>query len=247
MKSIMLSVVVIATLITAGIGGTFAHFSDTEQSLDNVVSVGSMDLKIKTKTPLGLPTDDPDVPKILVALDMQPCDSQDRTFIVMNTGQPEGDPCDLYIHFKNLRCEDVDDKLGNPKPEPEIVAEQGGWVDQVYVDGIGDDPCLVFSHMNVTIYYPWDQATGTGPVVYTGKMIDIVCENILLGDLPKCNERDVHVVFHLQDIPEEVFGFDYFDETDPEIVKKCWNAWPTNAMMKDMVTFDIMFSLVQGP
>ena len=261
MKNVFLSVLVVTTLLAAGLGGTFAHFSDTEESKDNTIQVGSMDLKIKTKTPVGLPVDDPDVPTLLTVLDMQPCDSEDRTFIVHNTGQPEGDPCDLYIHFKNVLCEDVPDKLDNPKPEPEVVAEQGGMVGQVYVPGIGDIECFVTQHISVTIYYPWDQDDQTGPVAFTGKMSEIICENILLGDLPKCNEREVHVVFHLQDIDEDdliAAGIltppavpapgdgGYFDGTDPDIIQKCWDKWPTNAVMKDKITFDILFSLVQS-
>lgn len=261
MKNIFLSVLVVTTLLAAGLGGTFAHFSDTEESRDNTIQVGSIDLKIQVKTPLGLLLDDPNVPTLLTVIDMQPCDSEDRTFIVHNTGQPENDPCDLYIHFKNVLCEDVPDKLGNPKPEPEVVAEQGGMVGQVEVPGIGDIECFVTQHMNVTIYYPWDQATGEGEVVFNGKMDEIVCSNILLGDLPKCNEREVHVVFHLQDIDEDQLIADgildppavpapgdggYFNGDDPEIMTKCWDKWPTNALMKDKITFDILFSLVQS-
>ncbi|MBA7631024.1 hypothetical protein ES703_38551 [subsurface metagenome] len=253
MKNIFLSVVVVATLLAAGLGGTFAHFSDTEESVGNVVQVGSMDLKLYTITPSGGPFDDPDVPRLLYSVDLQPCESADFTIEVQNAGQPAGDLCYLYLHIKNITCEDVPDKLGNDRPEPEVVAEDGGWLGQVLVPGIGDIPCFASQHTSMTIQY-------AGVTVWEGKMKDAECINILLGDLLKCETKELHFVFHVQDvdeddliaagtIPQGPAGGDggYFDGTDADIIEKCWDKWPTNAMMKDRITFDMLFSLVQGP
>jgi len=292
-KNIFLSVVVVTTLLAAGLGGTFAHFSDTEESLDNFVQVGSIDLKVYTKSPVGGPFDDPDVPLLISAIDMQPCESKDFTWQLKNTGQPAGDVCNVYMHVKNPGCENVTViHTGEARPEPEVVAEDGGWLGQVYTPGLGPqgDICNLLDFIELTVYYPWNQVTKTGPVVFTGMAGDIVCDNLLLGRLDKCDDpQDVHVVFHLYDISEDDLGAligpdpyflgvdndgdglvdedprdgidndvdglvdedpadetGHFDGTDADIIAKCWDHWPTNALMKDKVTFDILFSLVQG-
>jgi hypothetical protein len=35
----------------------------------------------------------------------------------------------------------------------------------------------------------------------------------------------------------------YFDATDPDVIQNKWDSWPTNALMKDKVLFDILFGL----
>jgi predicted ribosomally synthesized peptide with SipW-like signal peptide len=54
MKNIVLSVVVVAALMAAGIGGTLADFSDSEEEMGDVLQAGSLDLKVNG-------ADDPDV------------------------------------------------------------------------------------------------------------------------------------------------------------------------------------------
>jgi predicted ribosomally synthesized peptide with SipW-like signal peptide len=286
MKNIVLSVVVISALVVAGIGGTFAHFSDTEEAVDNYVQIGAMDLKVN-----GL--NDPDVRAVIAVTDIQPGDSNDFTVTLVNTGQPQGDPCDVYMHIKNPVCENVNvHHTGEARPEPEIVSEDGGWLGQVYVNGLGaqGDTCNLTDFINVTVYYPWDAGTSTGPVVYTGNLSALVCNNIRLGALNKC-EGDHLVNFRIvvPDISEDDLA-DLFDvvnyfagvdndgdgdidedpvdgidndgdgkvDEDPDTeqghfltgapgsgVPFYWDHWPTNALMKDKVTFDILFSLVQ--
>ena len=54
MKNILITAVVITTLALAGIGGTMADFSDSEEEMDDVLQAGSLDLKVNGE-------DDPDV------------------------------------------------------------------------------------------------------------------------------------------------------------------------------------------
>jgi len=57
--------------------------------------------------------------------------------------------------------------------------------------------------------------------------------------------RKLRVKLHMQDVPEAYFGYDYFDETDPDIQLKCWDHWPTNAYQGDICQFDMKFILNQ--
>ena len=276
MKNVFLSVVVVTTLLAAGLGGTFAHFSDTEESLDNWIQTGSLDLKISDVNmneyddlPWGQ-----GVPPLVFATDLEPKISKDFTFDVHNAGQPDGDPCYLYMHFKKLKCEDIPPHKGGiecpggkMQPEPEIVAEHGGWVGQTWVPGVGC--CFgcdgnLEKHIDITVWYDAD-ADGEfedDEIVYDGKMDGIICTNWYLGRLDKCQTRLLHVVVRLQNIDEDdLIAADlleppavpapgdggYFDGTDPDVQLKCWDKWPTNALMKDKITFSILFSLVDGP
>ena len=55
----------------------------------------------------------------------------------------------------------------------------------------------------------------------------------------------LQIKLHMPDIPEAYFGYDYFDETDPDIQLKCWDHWPTNAYQGDICQFDMKFILNQ--
>jgi predicted ribosomally synthesized peptide with SipW-like signal peptide len=278
MKNILLSVVVVTTLLAAGIGGTFAHFSDTEEVFDNYLQTDELDLKVSTLAYVGgvwVSTgeyDQPDIPALVTKDDyMEPCLDYSFHFDLHNvseyiTGR-------AYMHLKNPRCEDIPSKDGDPKPEPEIVAEQGGYVGQVWVPGIGEIECFLSRHievkrieiqnmdgdtLRVVDLTPYDVDPQDGVV----KMNELICHNVELYDIPGCTSIVVLIDFHLQDIDEDALitqGYldppavpapgdgGYFDGTDPEVIKKCWDHWPSNALQKDRIYFDILFSLAQYP
>jgi len=279
MKNVLLSVVVVAVLIAGGVGGTFAHFSDTEESLDNWIQTGSLDLRISDVN--GVLYDDAPygegVPPLIFALDLEPKQSKDYVFDLQNAGQPAGDPAWIYMHIKKIKCEDVDPEkggyvdpqTGKLKPEPELVAELGGMVAQTLVPGVGRDfGCngQLEEHIHMTIWYDLNDngLLDTGEIKHDGKMDEIICTNLFLGSLDKCQTRDVHVSVRLQDIDEDDLiaagllpdpwdgnppvGHDggWFNGNDPDVQRKCYDKWPTNALMKDKITFSILFSLVDG-
>jgi len=168
MKNVFLSVVVVATLVAAGVGGTFAGFVDTEMSEDNFVQAGISDLLVNGKNdPIGAK---------LQFIHVAPCKSIDFFVDVYNWGVCQGG--DLWMHFKDIVSEEagVKNHLGvdyvydgvspgdpvtlNPPPgyrpavgdepkgpgvwssEPEKIAEVGdGWVWQIYIPP--DHPCLL--------------------------------------------------------------------------------------------------------
>jgi hypothetical protein len=92
MKNILLSIVVVTTLVAAGVGGTFAGFVDTEVSEGNFVEAGISDLLINGKN-------DPIGAKVQFT-HAAPCKSVDFWVDAYNWGECQGG--DLYMHFKDV-------------------------------------------------------------------------------------------------------------------------------------------------
>ena len=308
MRNVLLSLTVVAVMVSGGLTGAFAHFSDTEESLDNYLETGSLDLKVNGY-------DDPLVPPKIYAEHLAPCKSRDYTIDVENVGQCDA-PAFLFMHIKNVECGEVPDKVGQDKPEPERVAEDGGQIDQMWVRGLGPygENCELTEHIAVSWWYDADCDGEQDPdeLRVSYKMNEIECDNIYIGRLDPCSgPHDLNIDVHLQDISEDeiaiedndldglvdedpVDGIDndgdgwideddvnqvgitydndgdglvdedprdgvdndmdgltdedpagYFDGDDPDVQQKSWNDWPTNALMKDWVSFDILFSLSQ--
>src|SRR3990170_5710008 len=116
-RTIILSIVVIATLAIAGLSGIQANFSDSEE-LGSKLQAGSLDLKVDNN-------DDPNV----LPLEMKgivPEKSYHFGKTVKNMGTIDGW---LYIHFKDVKSTEDNDKDNNrdglidalDKPEPEKV------------------------------------------------------------------------------------------------------------------------------
>lgn len=168
MKNIFLSVVVVATLVAAGVGGTFAGFVDTEISEGNFVEAGISDLLVNGKN-------DPIGPKIRF-VHVAPCKSIDFWIDLYNWGECQGG--EVYMHFKDIVSEEAGTKAhmgeeyvydgvtpGSAPPawvpdgyrvavgtepfgpgvwssEPEKISEVGdGMVGQIYIPA-GDPRCM---------------------------------------------------------------------------------------------------------
>jgi len=190
MKNIFLSVVVVATLVAAGVGGTFAGFVDTEISEDNFIQAGISDLLVN-----GM--NDPIGPKIRFT-HATPCTSLDFWIDLYNWGECQGG--EVYMHFKDVESEEAGTKLHNDgeyvydgratvggdipdgyrvatgdepygagvwSSEPEKIAEVGaGWVGQVYIPDdhsglMGEDYASGISdHLDVKVTVPLKSDTG---------------------------------------------------------------------------------------
>ena len=257
MKNVILSVVVIGALVIAGVGGTLADFSDIEKSEDNSFEVGALDLKVSVD---GVEYDDPDVPMIIAAGGAFPCCSKDALFDVHNTGEGQ-ETGFLYIHIKDVECYELvnpDSKHPDGRTEPEDVAENGGWIGNVWVDGIGPlgADCTLGDYIEVYIEYDLDGNGTLDPVIGnpiwgdpgTVYLNDLVCNWMDLGELPNCNTRDGKISLHISDIPEADFDdpvtglpYDYFPDDSPV------DHWPTNALQLDGASFTIEFGLFQHP
>ena len=238
MKNIILSLAVVSALVVAGVGGTLADFSDSEEEVGDVVQAGSLDLKVNGE-------DDPNVLPAAIR-GMIPDKSYHIEKVVQNVGTIDGW---LYIHIKNVMCIETNDKDlnddgvidENDKPEPERVAEFGGKVGQEMVTGLGER-CDMEQHLGVEILWgttgamtPVDlslyDANGDGVI----KMGELECEQLLIGQLPQCGEEYlIRIGFILQDVEDPTWP------GDPKFA-----YWPTNCYQGDTVSWDILFELLQ--
>jgi predicted ribosomally synthesized peptide with SipW-like signal peptide len=265
MKNVLLSVVIVAVLLAGGLGGTFATWSDSETSMDNSIQTGSVDLLVNgyDDEPWG-----EGVPS-KVAIDcMIPCKVYGPFEVELwNAGQCT-QPSTAFIHIKNAECSNIpakegsgyeDPETGIISPEPELVAQYGGKVNCVTVDGIGrtGDDCSMRSHV-----YMWIMLDDTVPEVgvtytedvcaYQGKMLPAIGEEMELFELIPCQPKTIYLWFHLQQEPEELYGLNYFPNpgetgyNEMEWLK--FNDWPSWALMKDKIVFDMEFDLwLQDP
>jgi predicted ribosomally synthesized peptide with SipW-like signal peptide len=256
MKNVVLSIMVLAALVAAGIGGTLADFSDIEKSEDNYFSVGALDLRVSVD---GVEYDDPDVPIICTSGGAWPCCSKDSLFDLHNTGSGQQEFAYAYIHIKDVVCDEAPtDKHPNGRTEPEDVAENGGWIGNVWTSGVGalGQDCTLGDYIEVYIEYDLDGDGTLDPVIGnpiwgdpgTVYLNDLVCDWMELGILNNCETRDGKISLHISDIPEDEFidpltglPYDLFPPGSP-----C-DHWPTNALQLDKATFTIEFGLFQAP
>lgn len=180
-------------------------------------------------------------------------------------GQPQGDLPDFpkpltepeYVaELGGIAGEDED---GNPVEVPGIglcygetcelpehigviyIAIAGPYPDDEKPATSAEVPAADWVVLNLTRY----DADDNGVI----KLDELECQEVELCQVP-CNEGIwVHISLHFQDFDEEdayaqgLIPDTYFDEDYPEAK---WDHWPTNAMQKDGVMFDIAFELLQN-
>ena len=257
MKNVFLSVVIICALTIAGVGGTLANFSDTEEVVDNTFESGSLDLLVYDgENWVNDPPWGPGASGVFDITCAAPGDVYSSIIKVANVGDCVSG--DLFMRFKPMRCYNVDvwqhdstgiwmydDRLAAPlgrlKPEPELVAEYGGFIDQweytpdpavIKVEG---DNCSWTKILEAAVKFD-------GVVVQQWKLLDQLIIDaeagtwIELGELESCGAtHEVEVFLRYADQEPDAHG-----TYDP-----MFNHWPTNRYMLDGAKFDIMFGLVQ--
>ncbi|MDD5739060.1 MAG: TasA family protein [Candidatus Pacebacteria bacterium] len=107
-KKIILSIVVIGVVAAIAIGGTVAYFSDTETSVGNTFTAGTIDISVGAS---GL------VPVELK--DMKPSQVGYSNFTINNVGT---NPVNVTKEIKNVETFD------NTTNQPECIDEGGNWV-----------------------------------------------------------------------------------------------------------------------
>jgi predicted ribosomally synthesized peptide with SipW-like signal peptide len=243
-KSIILAVVVVVALVVAGTSGVFATWSDSEVSEGNLISTGSLDLKVNGADDMpwgrGVPT------KVWLEC-MVPCKWYGPFEVELwNAGQCEF-PSATFIHFKDYECFNIPPKInpynpdvpeaggsacwyeiygpeattgyvcpetGDLKPEPELVAEFGGKVDCTWVDGIGEAVGDTCSMLAAVEVIVTDEA---GEIIIGPAVLgELLCQEIYLFDLWPCQARTIELWFHLYQFSEEDFGFDFIPDEGEE-------------------------------
>jgi predicted ribosomally synthesized peptide with SipW-like signal peptide len=124
MRNILLSSVAVVALLVAGLGGTFATWSDSEVSANNTIVTGSLDLKVNgaDDEPWGT-----GVPKVI---DIE-CMVPDKWYLggifhLWNAGQCT-ETAKAYFHLKDYICTNV-------APKEVWVDPPGVWVTTGYYD-----------------------------------------------------------------------------------------------------------------
>jgi predicted ribosomally synthesized peptide with SipW-like signal peptide len=169
----LIAAILVISLVAAAISiGTWALFSDYEQSLNNTFTAGSLDLKVN-----GL--DDPDTETFFEIECMQPGDEGLVQILLENVGCVDGV---ADIHLKNL----IDHE--NEVIEPEA---EGCWYDTGpscapdTTAGAEEGELSQYLEMRITadMDQPNDGVFET-VVVPLGNLTDIDCINYIYGDLP---------------------------------------------------------------
>ncbi|MBA7479355.1 hypothetical protein ES707_14789 [subsurface metagenome] len=272
MKAVFLSIVVVCALVVAGIGGTLAGFSDTERSLGNYFEVGNMDLKVSVNE---IEYDDP-VPAIVGADEQWPCQSQDFGFDLHNLSDNDGalEVGYAYMRLKDFDCYEVfTAKFPDFRPEPENVAERGGWLANTWIAGMGPwgQNCTLADFIEFKIDYegaiiignntPW----GGAGTVYLSDMIPAgwqpgdnpdTIKWIYLGEIPGCETKYGNISLHLSNWSEEMWDTRASEAMTMPIMPGSgnlfandlpFNDWLTNLFMNDGVEFTIEFALTADP
>lgn len=262
MKNILLSLVMVAALVVAGVGGVFATLTDTEESTGNKIEVGSLDLKVNDEDDVNA-WGSTGIGAVIVQECILPGTPMKTVFNVENEGCLDGY---LYLVFKSLNCYNVEKEgaegwIEDPnitvgakmKPEPEMVSEYGGTLAQETIPGVGrlGDNCCLSSHTFVTAYYGTPAPSLQPAFLRPPPIID----NTVIGDLdnaltycgllPLCG-GDWYLEFNF-DVPQltetlndanHTWNWDFFNDCSP------FDHWPTNALMADGISFKVMFILV---
>ena len=274
MKNIFLTVVIVCALAIAGVGGTLAGFSDTERALENYFEVGNMDLKV-TVGQSAIEYDDPDVPAIVHAGLAWPCESNDFSFDLHNQSDNVTETGYVYMRIKDFSCYEVyTTKFPEfERPEPEDVAENGGWLANKETPPMGPwgQNCTLADFVEFKL--SWENATimGTntpwgGPgTVYLSDMVpdgwvsgddpDLI-KWIYLGTLDGCEMGYGNIDLHIGNWSEEEWDalasqigtFPPMPGTTNVFANDLpFNDWLTNLFQNDGVDFTIEFGLTAEP
>ena len=244
MRNIFLAMIVICTLVVAGVGGTLAGFSDTETILDNKVEMGSIDLKVNDTddAPYGI-----GIGQVISVDKVNPEDVIQEVVSVRNAGDKDGY---LYVNFKNLECYSTtshpdwwieEPVTGTLKPEPEMVAEYGGKVNCTEVTGIGviGENCSMGSHLWVAI--DLDGVYVVGEPANPFIIADLEGNVLPLGVLEACG--GAHTVSLWMQVPQLIDATWAYPAGEPAELA----YWPTNALMADGISFDVELLLFDRP
>jgi predicted ribosomally synthesized peptide with SipW-like signal peptide len=155
MKTILISIMVMAIMGGLVGGGMFAYFSDVETSVDNTFTAGVIDLEIDIGGPDGTKYNG-NVPVIFNELNIKPCTGGEQTISLHLT--LESNPADVNMTFSDPK---VDEDLG--LVEPEIKAGDGS------ASGPGSGELDEFLYLDIWkdegLQAGWQNSFGVTPLV----------------------------------------------------------------------------------
>jgi predicted ribosomally synthesized peptide with SipW-like signal peptide len=218
-RKVLASVFVIS-MLAFGLGyGTYSYFNDTEKSIGNTFTAGTLDVKIDNE-------DDGGTVFAFNLLNMEPGDYGEHTFVIYNDGTLPGT---LTISVGPY----TEDAGLYPEPEAKLQEDEiADLDDQLYILMWQD----TYDEGGVDL-------DGDGVIEYPGDNIydateDILCDGMVSDEL----SQDEAVVFDMGRLESKdtiYVGLYYLFQDDyPEV---------NNLAMGDSVVFDIEFALDQVP
>lgn len=111
MKNITKSLIIISAVAALAIGGTVAYFSDVEESKNNVISAGTIDISVDSTNPWTRTAS-------YTFANLEPSDSKDIKVVLKNEGT---NPAVIWKKVK------VTAEVDGTQSEPECYAEGGTW------------------------------------------------------------------------------------------------------------------------
>ena len=149
MRQVLLALITIIAVASLAAVGSYAHFSDTETSPDNVLETGSLDLQLGDWNE-GF-TDDPLYDSVTQTWyyggsyppGMSPGDSLEAAVYLTNVGDSAGDHLDIYCVIVNTELDDYDVYPSEHDAEQAKVGgrddDDDGLVDEDPLDGADND------------------------------------------------------------------------------------------------------------
>lgn len=272
MKNIVLSIIVVTALVVAGIGGTLATWSDAEVSKNNEVSTGSLDLKVNgaddapwgTGVPVKVEVECVVPEKFYGPYEVElwnagQCQFPSHAFIHLTDFEcsnilPKANPYPdggSAMWPAGATTGYACPVTGELKPEPELVAEFGGMIGGgIVVPGVGimGDECSMGSH--VELICTADMVPPNDPdadIIFRNLIEKLYCQEIYLFDLMPCEPRTIYLWIYVRQDAEEDYGYNLVPNPGEvgydALFHDKFNDWPSAAIMKDKIEFDLTFDL----
>jgi predicted ribosomally synthesized peptide with SipW-like signal peptide len=193
-KKILGLTIAIVLIIGVVAGGTWAYFSDTEESLGNTFTAGTIDISVNGENPW-------EGTGYFTIADMKPCDVEYIDFTINNIGENE---VDVWKHFE------ITGTSGGAMTEPECIAENGTWdsVNQQCQNNVPSDDIASVIDYDLVV-------DGVVIIDITAdvQITDIECCWIYLGRIEPGEDMVVTQSYHMQGTAGNEYQGDTMDFT----------------------------------
>ena len=189
-KQIIISLSIIAIIAAVAVGGTVAYFSDTETSVGNTFTAGTIDISINNENPWQ---------EQFVLADMKPCYTDYINFKINNFNS---DPNPVNI-FKKIKVNSEDTGAVS---EPECTEQEGAWTGTDCTWGSVDDDnnnlsSAIWYDLYVEVYDNSDQKIWYQTIYVDANEMSIddiySTDSVFLGMIPANGYMLVKQSYHL--------------------------------------------------
>ena len=168
MKKIILSLAIVAAAAAIVIGGSIAYFSDTETSVGNTFTAGTIDISVAGQNPWNS-----EYPMVLD----KPCETNYINFTIRNVGE---NPANVWKRINDVQTDDGDTSYCGASSEPEYVEGSGTFGEDVCVNGVGPGANYIEQN-NLAAYMIYDMYICHGVIGSVGSECPIIGDNLAIG------------------------------------------------------------------